>query len=37
MERADNRLVGLELKPESDAKALCDEMQLNVADSGAPA
>src|SRR5450631_3715503 len=24
MERADNRLVGLELKPESDARALCD-------------
>jgi len=32
LERADNRLVGLELKPESDAKALCDEIQASASD-----
>jgi low affinity Fe/Cu permease len=32
LEKADNRLVGLEMKPESDAKALCDEILLSVAE-----
>jgi low affinity Fe/Cu permease len=31
LEKADNRLVGLEMIPESDAKALCDQIQLSVA------
>ncbi len=36
VERADNRLVGLEYKTESDAKALCDEIAA-VASEGATA
>jgi low affinity Fe/Cu permease len=31
LEKADNRAVGLELKPESDAKLIADEIQASVA------
>jgi low affinity Fe/Cu permease len=30
LEKADNRAVGLELKPDSDAKAIADEIQASV-------
>jgi low affinity Fe/Cu permease len=35
VEKADNRLVGLELKPDRDAKAIADELQASIA--GEPA
>jgi low affinity Fe/Cu permease len=34
LETADNRLVGIELKPELDAKAICDEMHDVMAQTG---
>ena len=36
VEQADNRLIGLELKPETDARVIVDELQAQAAQAQAP-